>query len=113
MGRLTPGSIAGELASSQSRLVQDILHDPPRTRRSAMRQSSPLYIGMEVHKDSIAVAYVAQEHHAEVVSLGNIGTRPCDIDQLIRKMPAKSKHLTFPVGCSPRRRSEAETNPRA
>src|SRR5262249_15180144 len=33
--------------------------------------------------------------HAEVVSLGNIGTRPCDIDQLIRKMPSKSKHLIF------------------
>ena len=27
-----------------------------------MSQSSTLYIGMDVHKDSIAVAYVAQEH---------------------------------------------------
>ena len=30
-----------------------------------MSQSSTLFIGMDVHKDSIAVAYVAQDHGAE------------------------------------------------
>jgi transposase len=55
-----------------------------------MSQSSTLFIGMDVHKDSIAVAYVAQEHGAEVMSLGTIGTRQCDIDQLIRKMQSKA-----------------------
>ena len=60
-----------------------------------MSQSSTLYIGMDVHKDSMAVASVAQEHHAEVVSLSHIGTRQCDIDQLIRKMQSKSQHLIF------------------
>ena len=60
-----------------------------------MHQSRTLYIGLDVQKESIAVAYVAQEHHAEVVSLGNIGTRQCDIDQLIRKMPSKSQPLLF------------------
>ena len=34
-----------------------------------MHQTSPLYVGMDVHQESIAVAYVAQDH-AEVVSLG-------------------------------------------
>jgi transposase len=58
-----------------------------------MPQSSPLYIGMDGHKDSIAVAYAAQERHAAVSSLGAIGTRPCAIDQLIRKMPSQSKQL--------------------
>jgi hypothetical protein len=33
-----------------------------------MHQSSTLSIGMDVHKESIAVAYVAQEHHAEVIT---------------------------------------------
>ena len=56
---------------------------------------------MDVHKDSIAVAYVAQEHHAEVVSLGTIGTRQCDIDQLIRKMQSKSQHLIFVYEAGP------------
>ena len=54
-----------------------------------MSQSRTLFIGMDVHKETIAVAYVAQEHGAEVTSLGTIGTRQCDIDQLIRKMQSK------------------------
>jgi len=58
-----------------------------------MPQSSTLYIGMDVHKDSIAVSYVAKEHDAEVVYMGTIGTRQCDIDTLIRKLQSKSKHL--------------------
>jgi methylmalonyl-CoA mutase cobalamin-binding subunit len=39
-----------------------------------MTQSSTLYVGLDVHKDAIAVAYAAQEHGAEVVSLGNFTT---------------------------------------
>ena len=60
-----------------------------------MSQSSTLFIGMDVHKDSIAVAYVSHDHGAEVTYLGAIGTRQCDIDQLIRKMQSKAKHLIF------------------
>ena len=66
-----------------------------------MRQSSTLYIGMDVHKDSMAVAYVAQEHGAEVTYLGTIGTRRGDIDQLIRRMPSKAKHLLFVYEAGP------------
>ena len=51
-----------------------------------MHQSRTLSIGWDVPKESIAVAYIAKEDHAEVVSRGNIGTRQCDIAQLIRKM---------------------------
>jgi transposase len=58
-----------------------------------MSQSSTLFIGMDVHKDTIAVAYVAQEHGAEVTYLGSIGTRQGDIDHLVRKMQSKAKHL--------------------
>ena len=35
-----------------------------------MSQSRTRFIGMEVHKDSSAVAYVAQDHGAEVMPLG-------------------------------------------
>jgi transposase len=66
-----------------------------------MSQSSTLFIGMDVHKDSIAVAYVAQDHGAEVTYLGSIGTRQCDIDQLIRKMQSKAKHLIFVYEAGP------------
>src|ERR687888_545153 len=66
-----------------------------------MPQSSTLYVGLDVHKDSIAVAYVAQDHQAEVIYLGTIGTRQADIDQLIRKMPSKAKHLVFVYEAGP------------
>src|SRR5262245_22305757 len=71
------------------------------TRRSTMSQSRTRFIGMDVHKDTIAVAYVAQDHGVEVTSLGTIGTRQCDIDQLIRKMPSKATHLIFVYEAGP------------
>jgi transposase len=66
-----------------------------------MNQSSTLYVGMDVHKDSIAVAYVAQDHGAEVISLGTIGTRQADIDHLIRKLQSKAKPLVFVYEAGP------------
>ena len=60
-----------------------------------MSQSRTRFIGMAVHKDTIAGAYVAQEHGAAVTSLGTIGTRQCDIDPLLRQMPSKATHLIF------------------
>jgi transposase len=66
-----------------------------------MSQSSTRFIGMDVHKDSIAVAYVAQDHGAEVTYLGAIGTRQGDIDQMIRKMPSKANHLIFVYEAGP------------
>jgi transposase len=60
-----------------------------------MNQSSTLYIGLDVHKDSIAVAYVAKDHDAEVIYLGTIGTRHVDIDRLLRKFQSKATHLIF------------------
>jgi transposase len=81
--------------------VHGQMHDQPRIRRSARHQSSTLYIGMDVHKDSIAVAYVAQDHGAEVTYLGAIGTRQCDIDQLVRKMQSKATQLIFVYEAGP------------
>src|SRR4029450_8111533 len=71
------------------------------TRRSTMSQSSTLFIGMDVHKETIAVAYVAQDHGAEVTSLGTIGTRQCDIDHLVRTMQSKAPHLIFVYEAGP------------
>ena len=66
-----------------------------------MSQSSTLFVGMDVHKDSIAVAYVAQDHGAEVMYLGTIGTRQCDLDQLVRKLQSKAKHLVLVYEAGP------------
>jgi len=66
-----------------------------------MSQPSTLDVGLDVHQESITVAYSSQEPHAEVVSLGNIGTRQCDIDQLIRRLQSKSPHLIFVYEAGP------------
>jgi transposase len=56
---------------------------------------------MDVHKESIAVAYVAQDHGAEVTYLGSIGTRQCDLDQMVRTMQSKATHLIFVYEAGP------------
>ena len=58
-----------------------------------MRQSRTLYIGMDVHTDSMAVADVAPDHGAEVTDLGTMGTRQCDIDHLTRTRQSKATPL--------------------
>jgi transposase len=60
-----------------------------------MSQARTLDIGMDVHKDSMAVADVAPDHGAEVTDLGTIGTRQCDSDHLTRTLPAKATPLVF------------------
>ena len=66
-----------------------------------MAHSSPLFVGMAVHKETIAVAYAADDREAEVVSVGTIGTRQCDIDKWLRKLQAKGKRLHFVYEAGP------------
>jgi hypothetical protein len=58
-----------------------------------MNQARTLDIGWDVHQESIAVAYIAYDPHAAVVSLGPIGTRPCDLAQLIRRRQSNRPQL--------------------
>ena len=57
-------------------------------------KSSPLYVGLDVHKESIAFAYCTDDG-GEVLFLGQFGTRHCDIDKLIRNLRSKGKDLVF------------------
>ena len=61
--------------------------------------SKMLFVGLDVHKDTIAVAYAAEDRGIEVVSLGMIGTRQYDIDKLIRKLEAKGAALMIAMPC--------------
>jgi transposase len=63
--------------------------------------SKTLFVGLDVHKDTIAVAYAPEDRGAEVVSLGMIGTRQCDIDKLIRKLESKGAALAFVYEAGP------------
>ena len=66
-----------------------------------MPPSRTLHVGLDVHKESIAVAHVAKDDAAEVIYLGSIGTRQCDIDKLIRKLQAKSHQLVLVYEADP------------
>jgi transposase len=66
-----------------------------------MEKSSTLYVGLDVHKDSIAVAYAPEARDADIVSLGTIGTRQCDIDKLIRRLQSKGAALVFVYEAGP------------
>ena len=63
--------------------------------------SKTLFVGLDVHKDAIAVAYASEERGAEVVSLGSVGTRQSDIDTLIRKLQSKGATLVFVYEAGP------------
>ncbi|HXH14365.1 MAG TPA: IS110 family transposase [Alphaproteobacteria bacterium] len=60
-----------------------------------MTHSSTLDVGLAVHNDAMAVAYVAKDHDADVIYLGTVGTRHGDIAQLIRKRQSKAQHPVF------------------
>ena len=66
-----------------------------------MSPSTTLFIGLDVHKASMAVAAVAQDPGAAVLSLGTIGTRQGDLAQRSRTMPAQAKHVLFVYDAGP------------
>jgi transposase len=66
-----------------------------------MAQSRTRFLGMDVHKETMAVASVAQEPGAEVTDLGPMGTRQCAIDPLMRQMPSKATYLIFVYEAGP------------
>jgi transposase len=67
-----------------------------------MGHAHPIDGGLEVHKASIAVADVSDERGAEVVFLGTIGTRQCDLDPLVRKLPSTAPPLLLVSEAGPR-----------
>ena len=66
-----------------------------------MSDSTTLYVGLDVHKDSIAVAYAPVERGADVTFVGPIGTRQADIDKLLRRLHSKASRLQFAYEAGP------------
>jgi transposase len=60
-----------------------------------------MVVGLDVHKDTIAIADALEDRGTDVVSLGMIGTRQCDIDKLIRRLHGKGATPVFASEAGP------------
>ena len=56
---------------------------------ASSRPEPHVLLGTNERGGQPSVAYAAEDRSTEVVSLGMIGTRQCDIDKLIRKLESK------------------------
>jgi hypothetical protein len=66
-----------------------------------MKKPATLFVGLDVHQDSISVAHVPDDRGAEVTYVGRIGTRPADIDRLIRRLEPKADRLVVAYEAGP------------
>jgi transposase len=66
-----------------------------------MGQPTPLFVGLDVHKDSIAVAHAQGQSAEPPVFVGAIGPRHADLDKLVRRLQAKTRDLVFAYEAGP------------
>jgi transposase len=66
-----------------------------------MSKNTTLYVGLDLHKESIAVAYATEDQGVEPNYVGQIGTRRCDIDKMIRTLHSKASKLLFVYEAGP------------
>ncbi|RQU61867.1 IS110 family transposase [Burkholderia cenocepacia] len=64
-----------------------------------MRNDSTLYVGLDVHKESITVAYAIDA--GEFESLGKIGTTKTEIDRLCKRLQSKAPHVRIAYEAGP------------
>ena len=66
-----------------------------------MPKRAPLFVGLDVHKETISVAYAASELSLPPQFVGQIGTRRCDVDKMVRRLQGQSPRLVFAYEAGP------------
>ena len=60
-----------------------------------MPKPTTLFVGLDVHKDFIAVTHVDAHRSDPPPFAGSIGSRQADIGKLVRRIHSKAAHLVF------------------
>ncbi|KVP00735.1 hypothetical protein WJ82_24095 [Burkholderia ubonensis] len=66
---------------------------------ASMENDSTLYVGLDVHKDSITVAYALGNDEVEL--LGKIGTTQADIERLCKRLQSKARRVCIVYEAGP------------
>jgi transposase len=66
-----------------------------------MPKTTPLFVGLDVHKETISVAYAAGGASDAPQFVGQVGTRQGDVDKLVRRLKSKSPKLVFAYEAGP------------
>jgi len=66
-----------------------------------MPQPTTIFVGLDVHKESISVAYAATGKNRAVQYVGPIGTRKRDVDAMVRRLQSKAPNLVFAYEAGP------------
>jgi len=66
-----------------------------------MAEPTTLFVGLDVHKDSIAVAHASADSASDIVYVGQIGTREADLDKLLRRLHGHASRLVVAYEAGP------------
>lgn len=64
-----------------------------------MENDSTLYVGLDVHKESITVAYAIDS--ADVELFGKVGTTQTEVDRLCKRLQIKARHVRIVYEAGP------------
>ena len=66
-----------------------------------MAEPTTLFVGLDVHKERIAVAHASADQASEIVYVGQVGTREADLDKLLRRLHRRASRLVVAYEAGP------------